>query len=79
MDGWVHMTYVTTQKILEWLSQLKDDKYNTTDFVSLVKMMMDEVRLENLAQKLGNDMTIHRAAYKTKQMKNNAETQSSNK
>ena len=29
MDGWVHMTYVTTQKILEWLSQLKDVRSNT--------------------------------------------------
>ena len=36
MDSLVQMTYVMTQRILEWLSQLKDVRSNKTRQTSLV-------------------------------------------
>ena len=68
MDGWVHMTYVTTQKILEWLSQLKDVRSNSIRQTVLV-WLRSVGRSKARGQKLCKDITIYRAAYKTKQMK----------
>ena len=71
LDGWVHTSYVITLWFLQLLSQLKDVRSNSIRQTVLV-WLRSVGRSKARGQKLCKDITIYRAAYKTKQMRNNA-------